>query len=321
MLAGLALGFLVWCALIAAQIGAPTASSRWDARALDEKARLAAARDGPRLLVLGGSSAHYGFNCAIIEARVGMPCVNLAVHAGLRLRYELDYVRRVARRGDILLLAFEYQVYDEAGAFDPVMIDYVMARDPRYLATLSLPALARFSLSVDEPRLIEGLAARVARPLGIDTRDTTPQFDRDGDELHNQVAARSAIMLAKLRQEGPVHSLVQRNAPTPYAVNLLTAIAEWCRTHGVELWATYPATVRYAVYDSAATRSTLARIAALYASLGVPMLERPEDLFWPADDFFNSAYHPTAEATAARSRVLAEQVRTRLSARRPGPPA
>jgi hypothetical protein len=302
---GLALGLVTWCALVALQLGVPTASSRWDAAALDRKARLAALRDGPRLLVVAGSSADYGINCVIIEAKTGMPCANLAVHAGLRLRYTIDYAERVARRGDVLLIAFEYQVYGEDGEYDPIFIDYVMARDPRYLRTLSPVALVRFALSVDGARLMQGLASGIAPPLPAPT-DTTNPYSRDGDELHTAAALRTPAMIAAVARTVPIATLTGDDAPTAFSRTHLASLAGWCRAHGVTLWATYPAIERFAVYDSSATRATLARVDALYRALGVPVLETPEDLMWPAGSFFNTAYHPTAEAAAARSLVLAD---------------
>ena len=83
------------------------------------------------------------------------------------------------------------------------------------------------------------------------------------------------------------------------------------------MWSTFPATLRFVAYDSSAAQAALARIATLYASLGVPLMERPDDLFWPAEAFFNSNYHPTAEATAARSRALAERICAQLGPRCP----
>jgi hypothetical protein len=305
MLVGLALGFVTWCALVALQIGVPTASSQWDADALDRKARLAEQREGPRLLVLGGSSARFGINCGIVETRTGMPCANLAVHAGLRLRYTINYAERIARPGDVLLIAFEYQVYGEDGENDPILVDYVMAHDPAYLRTLSPLELARFALSVDGERLAQGLASRVAPPLAATAPADT--FSLDGDELHTHAAERTPEMIAAVAQTVPVRTLVTDGAPTRYARGNLAALAAWCRAHGVTLWATYPATERFAEYDAPIARATLARVDTMYRALGVPVLERPDDLLWAADAFFNSGYHPTAEFAATRSRALADR--------------
>jgi hypothetical protein len=314
MLAGLALGFVTWCALLALQIGVPTVSSHWDADALTRKAQLAARRDGPRLLVLSGSSGRYGINCGILETRTGMPCTNLAVHAGLRLRYTINYAEHIARAGDVLLIAFEYQVYGEDGEYDPIMVDYVMAHDPAYLRTLSPLALARFALSVDGARLVQGLTSRVVPPLAAAetaaenaAADTANPFSLDGDELHNHAAERTPDMIATVAQTVPIHTLLADGAPTGYARATLASLAAWCRAHGVTLWATYPATERFAAYNAPVARATLARVNAMYAALGVPVLERPDDLLWPANAFFNTAYHPTTEAAAIRSRALAER--------------
>jgi hypothetical protein len=312
VIAGLALGFLAWCVLVAAQVGAPTDSSRWDAAMLHQKQRLAAERDGPRLLVMAGSSARYGISCAIIEARVGLPCMNLGLQAGLKLRYELDYARRVARPGDILLLAFEYQAYSETGGYDPTLVDYVMARDPRYLRTLSIPALVQFAISVDSKRLVEGLSARIARPFAADEPDTVP-WNRYGDELYTDAPRQTDSMRVLVHNGVAAATLMNDDAPTRYAKSNLVETADWCRRHSVELWATFPATVHYAAYDSASAKTAVARIRALYTALGAPVLERPEDLWWSEDHFFDTNYHPNDEARTVRSRALAEGICAQLN--------
>ncbi len=305
--AGLVAGFAIWTALIWAQLGVPTPSSQWDALALGLKMRLAERAPGRRLLVLAGSSGNYGIRCAALAARTGLACINLAVHAGFRLRYTVEYAKRVARPGDILLLAFEYQVYGEQGSVDPVLADFVMARDPAYLRTISVPALARFVLSVDGGRLEQGLIARVATP-SAEATDVAHEFNANGDDVTNQPSMHTPAMVRAVRSARPIRELISRKIPTRLASETLRDLVRWSEARGITVWATFPATVRFSGYDSSVARGNLERIERLYRELRVPVLEDPRDVMWPVQDFFDSQYHPMAQMADLRSRALAERV-------------
>jgi hypothetical protein len=60
-----------------------------------------------RLLLAGGSSGAFSVDAELLEARLGVPAVNLSTHAGLGLRPLLADARSVARKGDVVLLYLE----------------------------------------------------------------------------------------------------------------------------------------------------------------------------------------------------------------------
>src|SRR4051812_36376231 len=76
-------------------------------------AERAAAQHKPRVVILGGSGALFGVDAELMERKLGVPCVNLAVHAGLGTRYLLARARRDLRPGDVVVLTPEYQLWDE----------------------------------------------------------------------------------------------------------------------------------------------------------------------------------------------------------------
>src|ERR1043166_5510292 len=64
-------------------LGAPTASSKWEAEINQKKLLLAEKCRSPKLLVVGGSAALFGISAREIQNQTGYPTINLATHAAL----------------------------------------------------------------------------------------------------------------------------------------------------------------------------------------------------------------------------------------------
>jgi hypothetical protein len=229
------------------------------------------------------------------------------VHAGLGLRYGLRQAKTVARPGDIILVAFEYQAYGEQGAFDPVLADYVMARDPTYLLSLDAFDLTRFVASVDADRIRRGVAALIAPPFRTPL-DTAGEFDANGDDVRNETWRRTPQMAQAVRSAPPIRDLIDHTIPTRFTSKIVTSFVRWSQQHNVTIWATFPATAYLSSYASARTRENVSQIENMYRDLNVPVLEKAYELMWPADSFFDTQYHLLSEIADHRSARLAESV-------------
>jgi hypothetical protein len=70
----------------------------------------------PRLLITGGSGAHYTINSDLIEQELGMPVINLGLDGPVGLNVILPSVIDQVKSGDIVLLIPEYLILlDEDG--------------------------------------------------------------------------------------------------------------------------------------------------------------------------------------------------------------
>lgn len=65
----------------------------------------------PRWLIVGGSSAWFGFNSETLARATGQPVTNLGVHAEIPLWFQLREAEALARPGDTVLLAAELVHY------------------------------------------------------------------------------------------------------------------------------------------------------------------------------------------------------------------
>lgn len=63
----------------------------------------------PKIVFVGGSSTAFGLNSQLIEDSLHMPVVNMGLHAGLGLEFMLSEVQRDINKGDIIVVAPEYE--------------------------------------------------------------------------------------------------------------------------------------------------------------------------------------------------------------------
>lgn len=64
----------------------------------------------PRLIVIGGSNVAFGIDSELLESGLGIPVVNMGLHAGLG-KYSYKELSRHIGAGDIILLMPEYSVF------------------------------------------------------------------------------------------------------------------------------------------------------------------------------------------------------------------
>jgi len=76
---------------------------------LIDKHQMLQEREGPRIILVGGSNLSFGINSKLIQDSLGVNVINTSVHAGLGLKFMMDDVVRFIKKGDIVILAPEYE--------------------------------------------------------------------------------------------------------------------------------------------------------------------------------------------------------------------
>jgi len=78
------------------------------AAVIDKHARLKQLHE-PKIIFIGGSNLAFSLDSEMIECRTRCPVVNMAIHAGLGLRYMIEEVRPYVNSGDIVVVVPEYE--------------------------------------------------------------------------------------------------------------------------------------------------------------------------------------------------------------------
>src|SRR2546430_777789 len=98
--------------LVCLLLPSPISAEYWARELIVVKEKLASMICcSPRIIFLGGSSTLFGIDAEEVTARIGLPTMNMGLHAGLRLDRVLSVGEHVVRRGDVLVLALEVGYY------------------------------------------------------------------------------------------------------------------------------------------------------------------------------------------------------------------
>ena len=63
--------------------------------------------DGPKVILVGGSSVAFGVDAELLEQTLGMPVINFGLYATLGTKTMLDYSKSGIDEGDIIVIAPE----------------------------------------------------------------------------------------------------------------------------------------------------------------------------------------------------------------------
>jgi hypothetical protein len=78
---------------------------------IDKKKRLDSIHT-PKIIVVGGSNANYGFNSKLLQDSLQMPVVNMSLNANVSFLFFCNAIKDNINPGDIVLALPEYQFFD-----------------------------------------------------------------------------------------------------------------------------------------------------------------------------------------------------------------
>lgn len=280
---------------------------------------------GPgKIVLVGGSSAAFGFWSDRLEERLHRPVVNLGLAAGLGVEYMLAEVGSALEQGDVVVLSFEYDHFSRgphAGAwsgqgFDPLVLQQVLTFRPEGVRCLSLTHFHK--LVLDRGLFLLGNIARRGAQSWVlarqDSRFPSPAvqrgFNRWGDlTLHRtSEAAARRVSLPDIALVGDPRAFPNRAVCDHIARFVKGATARGA----VVAWSFPPR-----------PEAMLARQGELAASLdhvlreipGLVVLDGPADHAYPPNLFFDTANHLTGLGASLRTARLTEALERELPGR------
>ncbi|NEQ55115.1 MAG: hypothetical protein F6K11_34175 [Leptolyngbya sp. SIO3F4] len=267
---------------------------RWLKELYQKKAVAAEAIEGPKLLVTGGSGAHYTITSEIIAEAIDRPVVNLGIDGPVGLDVILPTALRHVDAGDIVLLVPEYLILlDEDGLGD--------RSGPFAIATgqglnqIPPKQLARDWIGVGVPSL---------RALVKSTTDliTVGKFSGYYDD---PLTAAGDPTVDKQRQ-GDWWQLGIKQPATTHSLERIEQFRSEVESQGGELLLSLP----WVYGDTTDETKTNIRKTAEALEDIAPLLYDPETLNIQSDVtmFADTHYHLTKEGRAVRSQQLAQQL-------------
>lgn len=300
-------GFLATAALYVALVLLPVSirpTSTWVQEIYLSKAAAMEAASN-RVVLVGGSSVHFGMNARVMAFVTGRPTINFGTHAGLGLDYILYRARRQVGSGDIVVLAPEYELFGPPS--DQGMASYVRSFDLAYVMGLPLRKKIGVATSISLRELILTYLPFDIPPT-YDSRLVTKEGDENGNVLQRRSVSRWTYASS---DRGPAPFL---GGVSSDAARKIASFVDECRKRGARVVATWPAIVDVPSHRGVAARAVQERIAELYGRIGVLMFGQPQDALIPPEELFDTHYHPLDSWAAKRSVRLGYELKELLGA-------
>jgi len=258
-----------------------------------DKVELLKNTPSPRLVLVGGSNLAFGVDSAELSKAIGLPVVNMGLHASLGLRWMLDCTTSLLRKGDVVVVIPEYEEFTgETFDGDELLVQmFAFSPDLNTLRRLSPSMLLKANSVIFTwtPGGTTAAAAGARREFGY-TRDG---FNRNGDEV-------SHLAFANV----PIRSQTRMNANlNRRAVNSLATFIEEQNRSGVTAIFVFPCLMKTRYQEN---QVTISRIAGELKK-HIPQRSMVPDEFVDDDQyFFNTPYHLNAEGRKRRTDKLVE---------------
>ncbi len=330
-------------------LDAPIAGEYWLRGAKTVKRSLARGVQGPKVLLIGGSSTLFGIDAAGLSVEARRPVINLGLHAGLPLQYHLDLARPLLRRGDTAIVIPEYGHYSADSPSTAWFIQQVVAWDGEYLRSADPRTRAQFVMDtplamvvnaatahhlrqsilarhpgrapISDERVMEVFRDGWSRARSRSRRGKTPlpfQYFYDNLDDHGDILRTDGM----LSPPGADYGLTSAFAPVPGPWRSLREFRRFCATNGVEIFLGLPPVLNGEII--ARDRTTVVRhlrdLIEHAARQGIVSIDEPEAVFFDPPFFFDTAFHLNLSGRAIRTANLAKGLaRARGKAPPPAP--
>ncbi|MBA4800302.1 MAG: hypothetical protein H2040_00410 [Euryhalocaulis sp.] len=266
----------------------------------DNKWGAAEAASSPRILIIGGSEAHYGLSAEIFERETGLPAFNLGTHAGLSWRTHYLNTKRLLRSGDIVVFSVNYV---RLMADDPrdLEVRYWRERDPA--SVFEFP-VRYWPVFMGGDLLGEGLKS-LGYPPGKGWLRRADAISPRGDETANMLEGkRSAQDLSRLRRTG-ITPPFKGEAPGLAEILKLKQAVE---ARGGRFYVVFPGQLdRPRFHDRPAYEGNFQAVETLFRDRDIEILNDMESALLPIELMYDTVYHPTG---AGRARISTPAAKT-----------
>lgn len=246
---------------------------------------------GPRLVLVAGSSAAFGFDGRELGNQLGVNVVNTGLHSGLGLRFMVDNLRDRLRPGDTVVLIPEYELFtDEYYGYGEALTSAVVYSGPTALKTLDFKQWMTFLAGVPgHLRLNHSVP-----PEGYKSSN----FNEIGDEVRHLTCTPKPADLRRLPFDGAVDDA----ALADFKRKIEGLEAMGCRV--VVLWST--------CVDSYYRQSLpgIERLGAEFRKYGIEPAAAPDYFVVPDSMAFDSVHHLNADGVRENTRRLVSLLRS-----------
>lgn len=276
---------------------------------MTKKLAYADATGHPKIFVVASSNARFSHSCAVLEAELHRPCINMGIAGDVSLDWTFDQVQPRLAAGDLVYMPIEYGTYSRSRVQMMTGMDaaYNFRHDKASLAKRGPEGVIRAAFMFTLPALVQSAGEMGLNAAGIHRRFGLDTLDKQGDETgHDGEKAVPYLGVIRDAQDELPNASMLDNPDGAQAA--LAQFLAFCRDHGVTVVGGLPTVFD----DRQVPDSAIAKLRNLFARHGAGFVVMTNRSQYPRADFYDTAYHLRQNAQEKHSRMLADALKPLL---------
>jgi hypothetical protein len=262
----------------------------------DYKNRYANSIDGRKLLFVSGSSNFLGIRTSKIEEYFNIPTVNMGIHAGLRSEYILYQAKKVLKKGDVVIVLFDYENLIYNGEPSIVKNQYILTYDRDYFNNLDFISQLKTLSSISLYDLAFSANDKFETHYTDNQKNNfLKNLNKNGDMLGREKHY-------ELKTKKPLLKL-----PNPITLETkglieMVKFRDWCKDNGIKLYVSYPNMIYRDEYKNRKEYQEYFTFTDNYfKSHNIQTIGTPFDAMYPRKYFHDNQYHLTSKSSDIRT--------------------
>lgn len=252
---------------------------------------------GNKILFSSGSNNFLGIRAYQIENEFNVPAVNLSIHAGLGPEYIVERVKRIAKKGDVVILPLEYGNLTYNGNESVVLNKYILSYDKAYFnSNFNLEKKLSMLSSIS----ILDLFSQTFFPItNVEKENIKIQFLKDlnvnGDMLN--MTKHDSLKTKKIP--------FKLTKPINLETEALKEIAEfnnYCKENDILFYMSFPNIVYDKAYDTEDYNFYFNFLNQYFLKNKISVIGTPKNAMYPRELFFDSEYHLISKGSDIRTK-------------------
>lgn len=258
----------------------------------------------PKIILVGGSNLSFGMDSRQIAEAFDMDVINMGIHAGIGLKYEVNDIKPFIKSGDIVVLVPEYGNFTEDGVFDGFdelvyLIFDVYPQGRRYIDIYQWMHLLKFIPNYGARKIYNYLKFTVKKTAGrpAQSRDISHRiygrnsFNEYGDAVYHWTLKRE-----NFAPVAPVNGFEYKDHRI---IQFLNDFDKFVTRKGGRLFFNFPC-LQATSFDN--IRPMIDAVEKELRKLTFPVLSCPEAYRMPDEVCFNTPYHLTRAGVDMRTK-------------------
>jgi hypothetical protein len=264
--------------------------------AIIDKHKLIDSINKPKILLGGGSNWAFGVDSKKLESVLGVPVVNMGLHAGLGLKFILNDLRYSLHKRDIVLLSIEYYL-SEDGIYGLKMNASSYFKPAKDFFSNNYFDALRTLLNRNKDEFEKALFNKKVGPDPLAFVYTRSAFNGNGD------------VIGHLDKPSSRHLADRRILSYRYwdGINDLNDFYQYAMKKGARVFYLFP---DYPQSEYRINKNVIEQLESdIRSDLKIEVLGRPSDFVFPDTCFFDTIYHLNKKGRKIRTEKLIKVIK------------